>query len=170
MLAGDTLYFNANNSTAYLDDPFYKGFITIDENSMIGDVIVRTEPAVTMFDNLTGVSFNSLPLLCAIGGAPSLAEPVVLPYIAPFGFDAQVPPKFCGSTMSIGQLNQNPISYFGHTAGRFPYGVTNDLVPDARTNLNYLAITVFANTSFPAGTPVFQSGTVHIKLKVYPKT
>jgi hypothetical protein len=176
MLAGDTLYFNVDNSTAYLEDPFYTGFITIDGNSMIGDVIVRTDPVIRTFDTLPGIGYLIPPgielsgLVCAIGGAESLAEPVVLPYSAPTGFGPQSPPKFCGSFMSIGELNQNPINYFGHTAARFPYGVTNSLVSDPRTNLNYLAFTIYANATFPVGTPAIQSGRLHLKMKVYPKT
>lgn len=171
MRAGDTLYFNADNDIAYLQDPFYTNFVTLNENCIIGDVLVRTDPPVLLRNDLP---FSTIPfapeLLCALGGAESLTSEVVLPYAAPFGFGARAPPQFAGSPLSLGQLNQNPVNYFGHTAARFPYGVTNAGVPDTRTNLNYLAFTVYANSVYPIGTPLIASGRVYIKLKVYPKT
>ena len=171
MYAGDTLYFNSDNSTAYLNDPYYTQFVVINENCIIGDVLVQTDPPVLLRND---VPLNTTPfapeLLCAIGGAESLTSEVVLPYASPFGFGAQVPPRFAGSPLSLGQLNQNPVNYFGHTAARFPYGVTNDGVPDSRTNLNFLAFTLYANSMYPAGTPLIASGRVYVKLKVYPKT
>lgn len=171
MRTGDTRYFNVDNSLAYENDPEYTGFLTLKGTCILGDVIVRTEPQLQMpaYIGATGI-FAAPSVLCMVGGARSPSDPVVLPYSAPFGFGAQTPPKFNGSTLSIGQLNQNPISYFGRTAARFPYGVTNSGTPNTLTDYNYLAITVFANSLYPAGTLMIESGTIHIKLKVYPKT
>lgn len=171
MRTGETRYFNVDNSLAYETDPAYTGFLTLNGTCILGDVIVRTEPQLQTPAYVGGLGFPPSPgVLCMIGGARSTSDPVVLPYSAPFGFAAQTPPKFNGSTLSIGQLNQNPISYFGRTAARFPYGVTNNGTPDTLTDYNFLAITVFANSLYPAGTLMIDSGTIHIKLKVYPKT
>ncbi len=169
-VAGETLYFNEDNTIDYLSDPYYKKFWTLDGNNIVGDVFVQTDPKIVLYDNLTYLADNTHPILCGIGGAPSLTSPVQLLYAAPPFYGPQTPPRFNGFPMTVGELNSNPLNVFGHTAARFPYGVTNALVPDTRTNLRYLGITFYENgVNLPAGTPLVESGTVHVTFKVYPK-
>lgn len=175
MLAGETLYFNQDNSTAYLSDPYYNGFITLDENVLVGDVLIRTSPPIVLFPRprVANVSTGNtyIPVTCGIGAAESLGAPVELLYCAPQNWGVQTPPQYNGALFTVEQLNANPISYFGHTAARFPYGVTNTLLPDTRTNLRYLGVTFYSDgVRLPVGTPLVESGTIHVTLKVYPKT
>lgn len=168
-VAGETLYFNEDNSIDYLENPYYNKFWTVDGNSIIGDVFVHTDPKISLASN-TYPGDVLQPILCGIGGAASLSDPVELMYLAPAFYGPQIPPRYNGFPLTVGQLNADPISYFGHTAARFPYGVTNDLIPDTRTNLRYLGITFYADGGdLPAGTPLVESGVVHVTFKVYPK-
>lgn len=162
-LAGDTLYFNKDNSTAYLTTRDYYRFIQITNESIIDDVIVSTlnDPVVTTAETANGPLFT-------IGGAQSTALPVVVPYAAPAGFGPQTPPQFSGAALRTNQLNANPVNYFGHSAAAFPYGEDNNGNPDLNTNYKYLAITV-SSPDVATGTVLVTSGTVEITLKLISK-
>lgn len=162
MVNGDTLYFNRDNSTAYLNDRFYNRFITIDENCIIGDVLIRTEPYIQTFaETANGPLFT-------IGGAETIETPVVVPYAASSGFGPKIPPQFSGASLRTNQMNTNPNNYFGHTAARFPYGQDNSGNPNTNTKYKFLAITL-TNPDQSLGTAIVEFGTIYVTLKVYPK-
>ncbi len=115
-MAGETLYFNEDNSTEYLKLRDYYKFIQITSDSLIGDVIVSTEPELVCIDTPNDIYFT-------IGGAANTRSPVVLPYAAYPG-SGKLPPLFSGSSISSAAMNLHPINYFGHSAAKFPYPFT----------------------------------------------
>jgi hypothetical protein len=159
---GETFYFNLDEDFDYLTVRDYYRYIQIVQSSIVGDVLVWTDPPVVA----TAVTPNG-PLF-TIGGAPNLQSPVVVPYAAPIAFGPKVPPQFSGAPLTLIELNSNPINYFGHSAAKFPYGQDNAGNPDARTNLRYLAITI-SSVDVPVGTVLIESGVVYVTLKVYSK-
>lgn len=159
---GDTFYFNLDDDFNYLYMRDYYQYIQITKESIIGEVIVWTDPIVTVLqETANGPVFT-------IGGAQSTNSPVIVPYAAPSGFGPQVPPMFSGSELRTTELNANPINFFGHSAAKFPYGQDNNGNPDSQTNYRFLAITI-SSIDVPVGTVLINSGIVYVKLKVYPK-
>jgi hypothetical protein len=158
---GDTLYFNLDNNVDYLTNRDYARYIILTQESIIDEVIAWADPVVVAQTTPNGPLFN-------IGGAETLSSAVAVPYAAPIGFGPKIPPQFSGAPVNLASLNAKSINYFGHAAAKFPYGKTNALVVDPRTNLNYLAITV-TNPDLPAQTPIVESGMVHVQLRVFPK-
>jgi hypothetical protein len=159
---GDTFYFNLDEDFDYLTTRDYYRYIQITQNSIIDEVIVWTDPVIVA----TQITPNG-PLF-TIGGAQDLQSPVAVPYAATIAFGPKVPPQFSGSPLNVSEINGNPINYFGHSAAKFPYGQTNAGVPDNRTNLRYLAITI-SSIDAPVGTILIESGVVYVTLKVLSK-
>jgi len=159
---GETLYFNLDNSFDYTTNRDYYRYIQITNQSIIGDVIVSTDPVVTtLSETANGPLFT-------IGGAPSIYSDVDVPYAAPAGFGPKIPPQFSGSSLRTNELNANPVNYFGHTAAGFPYGQDNSGNPDTNKNFKFLAITI-RNPDLSLGVPIVESGVVKVIIKVYPK-
>lgn len=159
---GDTFYFNLDDDFDYLYVRDYYRYIQITKESIIGEVIVRTDPnIITLQETLNGPVFT-------IGGAENTSSGVTIPYAAPVGFGPKIPPQFSGASMRTFELNANPINYFGHSAAKFPYGQDNSGNPNTQTNYKFLAITI-SSIDVPVGTPLILSGIVYITLKVYPK-
>lgn len=159
---GETLYFNADNNLDYLNNRNYAKYHILTQDLIIGDVIVWTDPViVTNAVTPNGPTFD-------VGGAESLTTPVVVPYGAPIGFGPKVPPQFSGAPITLSNLNAKTINYFGHSAAKFPYGETNASVPDTNTNYKYLALTI-ENSDLPPDTLLIESGTIHVRIRVYPK-
>jgi hypothetical protein len=142
-MAGETLYFNEDNSTEYLKLRDYYRFIQITSDSIIGDVIVSTEPELVCIDTPNDIYFT-------IGGAANTRSPVVLPY-AGQGV-ARAPPLFSGSSIPYSVINSHPINYFGHSAGKFPYPFTFPLEPmTSNITDDYVAIasSTYNNIYYP---------------------
>lgn len=163
MRKGETVFFNRENMRSV--DPRFESnihYLTLDGNSIIGDVLVYAQP------DLVSTSFGSSATTLTIGGAVSRSASVELPYAAPAGYGPRTPPQFSGAALTLAQVAARPVNYFGHTAAKFPYGQTNGGVPDARTNLKHVGVTVSHPTA-SVGAPLIESGTLHVILKVYTK-
>jgi hypothetical protein len=161
-LNGETMYFNLDNSFEYIVNRDYKKYIILTQDTIVNEVIVWADPVILSSEvTANGPIFN-------IGGAETLKTPVVVPYAAPIAFGPKVPPQFSGAPVDIDSLNAKTINYFGHSAAKFPYGVTNNYVPDSRTNLNYLAITISNPDVLPLRRLV-DSGIVHVQIRIHPK-
>jgi hypothetical protein len=161
-LNGETLYFNLDNNLNYIVNRDYKRYIILTQDTIVSEVIAWADPIILSSEiTANGPIFN-------IGGAETLKTPVVVPYAAPIAFGPKVPPEFSGAPVDLISLNVKTINYFGHSAAKFPYGVTNDSDPDLRTNLNYLAITI-SNPDLAPLKQLVDSGTVHVQIRVHPK-
>lgn len=165
---GDTLYFNQDNSLAYLTDRDYKRFIILNQNVLLGEVMVRTQPTVELLD-----PESEAPVFW-IGGAPDTQSEVAVPWAAPSDYGPIAPPGFSGRYLSLDEINANPINQYGHTSAIFPYGVNTNGDPDPRTDLRYLAISILPNLSArpltrPLPGTIIKQGTVQVTIKIYPK-
>jgi hypothetical protein len=180
-----TYYFNQENSLAYANDPNFSKFIIVNENVVISEVTVYTNPAVVLEDEVNECSFT-------IGGAANHStSPVIVPWAAPAGTAPGVPPAFAGESLTAEELNAGSINYFGHEGGHFPYFYDGS-GDDPSSEYRFLAITIDSDLdyaglneklvarsrrrararglrSLPSGPAVVAEGRVSVVLKVYPK-
>lgn len=193
-VSGGTYYFNADNSLAYAQDRDYSRFILVDDSLVISEVVVFADNEIVTTDDAT---INFL-----IGGANKLdpVEPYVkVPWAAPAGNPAAVPPGFSGGLVNQDDINLGTVNYFGHEGGHFPYFRDPGTFPpgppvppstDLSKDYKYLAVTVDpANApvfsalqaeqkrkrkeivrALPSGEKVVDSGHLTVVLKVYPKS
>jgi hypothetical protein len=135
---GETYYFNSDNDFIYRTARDYNNFYTLDSSSIVDEVVVYA-PVKLKASQETVYG----PVLL-IGGAQSTSSEVVIPYAAPTGYGPKVPPQFSGFPMRIADINSGSVNIFGHSAAKFPYGVTNYGVPDLRTDLKFLSVSILA--------------------------
>lgn len=180
-----TYYFNEENSLAYANDPNFNKFIVVNENVIISEVMVYTNPALVLNEEVKECAFT-------IGGAANHStSPVVVPWAAPAGSPPGVPPAFSGESLTADELNAGPVNYFGHEGGHFPY-FYNGVADDPSSEYRFLAITIDSDLQFaglneklvarskrrararglrslPSGPVVVDEGRVTVVLKLYPK-
>lgn len=180
-----TYYFNAENSLSYANDPNFSKFIIVNENVVISEVAVYTNPALVLNEEVKECAFT-------IGGAANHStSPVVVPWAAPAETPPGVPPAFSGEALTADQLNAGSVNYFGHEGGHFPY-FYNGVADDPSHDYRFLAITIDSDLQFtglnekllarskrrararglrslPSGPVVVEEGRVSVVLKVYPK-
>ena len=135
-ISGGTYYFNKENNLAYLDRLDYDKFYILDKNAIVDEVSVYAYPEVK------ATNLNVYGPIFLIGGAEDSFSETVLPYAAPSGYGPILPPGFSGAPLTVAQLNEGSVNIFGHVAAKFPYGVTNFGIPDPRTDLKYLSVSV----------------------------
>lgn len=186
---GGTYYFNLDNNLAYGVDRDYSRFVLVDETMLISEVIAFSD------DDLVPVDENATVDLL-IGGADKLdaIEPYVkVPWAAPAQSGPVIPPGFNGDVVSLDDVNNGTVNYYGHEGGHFPYFINQDNDPDTSKRYKYLAVTVNPESarsrvkaeseetkarkkrlgaplrSLPSGPAVILSGRLTVILKIYPK-
>jgi hypothetical protein len=185
---GGTYYFNLDNSLAYGVDRDYSRFVLVDDTMVISEVIAFAD------DDLVAV--NEAPVDLLIGGADRLdaVEPYVkVPWAAPAQSGPVLPPGFNGEAVTIADVNNGTVNYYGHEGGHFPYFLDSLGNPDLSKRYKYLAVTVNPDSvrsrvaaesqelkarkkrlgpvlrSLPSGPAVIESGRLTVILKIYPK-
>jgi hypothetical protein len=132
-LAYGTYYFNFDNDFAYASDPTYRKFVSVDENVVLSEVTVYTNPPL---ETESGVVFH-------IGGAANTnGAPVKVDWAAPAGYGPVSPPGYSGAFLSVAELNEGSVNYFGHEGGHFPYYTDNEMKEDLSNAYRYLAVTL----------------------------
>jgi hypothetical protein len=160
---GDTLYFNLDNSLSYLTKREYTRFIILNENVLLGEVMVRTRPVIELLEpTMESPHFW-------IGGAADTQSAVMIPWAAPATYGPIPPPGFSGRYLTLNEINANPINPFGHTSAVFPYGIDTNGQPNTRADLRYLSISILPAQPTASSETVIKQGTVEVTVKVYPK-
>lgn len=132
-LAYGTYYFNFDNDFAYASDPNYHKFVSIDENVMLSEVTVYTNPPLET---------DSTVVFRVGGAANTVGAPVQIDWAAPAGYGPVAPPGYSGSMLSAEELNAGSVNYFGHEGGHFPYFTDNEMKEDLSNAYRFLAITL----------------------------
>lgn len=188
--AEGTYYFNYDNNFTYATQttPEYTKFIPIDQNLLISEVTVYSNPPLVLEDEL-------IPVTLTIGGAANTTGgPVVVPWAAPAGEAPVPPPGFVGGPLTVDEVNAGSINYFGHEGGHFPYYLNLAQNPDLSNAYKYLAVTISSEQdtqmlnaqakarrlrrlngrsrnarTLPSGPSVLSAGRLAVLLKLYPK-
>ena len=193
-----TYYFNKDNSLGYLLTPLsagvgydeYHKFHLIDSNSVIGEVVVYSNPDLVLGSGIlpgNGIEFR-------VGGALDTVSPVLS------GDEWAGQTGFASGPVNIADINTGSVCYFGHEGG----GSTEDKqylavsiyqydveapnaapesapVPDAPAEEESPVVIVDESRSLRAArkakaknvrqvvSPSIASGSLHVVVKVYPK-
>lgn len=126
-----TYYFNKDNNMVYLDSLMsanYHNFHLIDSTSVIGDVVLYSNPDLVVGEN---------PVVFEVGGAifdpdvvqPSLVDPVTAVWGGPTGFSSGL--------VDSADINTGVICYYGHEGGHDPAVHDSDI-----NEHRYLAVTI----------------------------
>lgn len=188
---GGTYYFNLDNSFEYaLSNQTYGRYLIIDQTMLISEVIVFSNDDLLPVDPLNSPDLR-------IGGADRFdpVEPYVkVPWAAPAGEPPVPPPGFVGGDLTLDDVNNGAVNYFGHEGGHFPYNEDLDAKEDTSVRYKYLAVTVnpqtainnaealteqarskarqkkaFKARALPTGSKVIESGHLSVILKIYPQ-
>lgn len=188
-----TYYFNLDNDFSYASVRDYNRFLQFDENMIISEVLVYSNPDVIPVDPEDSPVF-------LIGGAENpLNAPVSVPWAAPAGSPPVAPPGFIDEVLTVADINGGAVNYFGHEGGHFPY-FENGGTPDPSNKYKYLAVTINPTgrsraaasaapveelqptrrmhrrvrqsrpRALPSGPVSVEQGRISVVLKVYPKT
>jgi hypothetical protein len=142
---GITYYFNKDNNLGYMLTPLtpgigyeeYRKFHMIDENAVIGEVVLYSNP-----DLIQGNVTPGFQLAFKVGGAESTVDEVNVLDVwgGPTGF---TPEK-----VNVADVNTGSVCYFGHDGG----GVAQDK--------KFLAVTIFEDAILLAEpeSEIFQNG------------
>lgn len=168
-----TLYFNRDNNYKYLD-PLndYYGLHIIESTSVIGDVVVYSNPDLVSNKNLR---FN-------VGGAVDTDSPVSVTWGGRTGFSAE--------SLNKDDINNGQVCFFGHEGGHL---INSSDDPDSNLR-RYLAVTIteLVGDEAPVAAQdnesvrsrhrerrqrllrqlqdyAVDSGVLHVTVKVYPK-
>lgn len=150
---GGTYYFNTDNNFNYSNVRDYSNFITIDENCVIAEVCVYSDPEIVISSDAEDAGYEPY---FAIGGSKGPVEgpqdPVQVWWAAPapsgswsppYTIDSGDPnPFYNGFPLSIDEVNQGPVNYFGHEGGHFPYYQNHAWEEDLYKKYKYLAVTI----------------------------
>lgn len=162
-----TLYFNKDNNYDYLDTILgqtYTGFYPLEDNSVIGEVVVYSNPDVV--PAVSGMLFN-------VGGAASLTTPVIDTWGGKTGYSAGL--------LDADDINSGSICYYGHEGANFSLAEGKFLAvtisrPAALLSQSELQARAKSKKSLRKGRAVRQvvdpavtSGVIHVVVKVYPK-
>jgi len=130
-----TYYFNSDNDFSYANDPIYRRFISVDENVVLSEVTVYSNPPLAVE--------GEIDLLVRIGGAANTTtSPVVVNWAAPAGNAPVLPPGYSGAPLTVAQVNSGSVNYYGHEGGHFPYYTDDSSAEDLSEGYRFLAITL----------------------------
>ena len=130
-----TYYFNLDNDFSYANDPVYRRFISVDENVVLSEVTVYSNPPL--------VVEGEVDLMVRIGGAANTTtSPVVVNWAAPAGNAPVLPPGYSAGPLTIEQVNSGSVNYYGHEGGHFPYYTDDSSAEDLSDGYRFLAISI----------------------------
>lgn len=173
-------YLNYDNNLSYANVRDYSNYVTIDDNLVISEVVVYSDPEITQLAPV--VSF-------LIGGSkgPVGYNPVAVPWAGAAGLPAATPPYWSWSYLVADDINSGAVNYFGHEGGHYPYYYDLNGDPDNSNSYKYLTLDI-TNTLvtsslpnvvraprslyrgvLPIGPPAILEGRITVVLKVYPK-
>jgi hypothetical protein len=190
-----TYYFNVDNDFSYANERDYNRFLQFDENMIISEVLVYSNPDVVPTDP------ENEPVFLIGGAENALSAPVSVPWAAPAGSPPVAPPGFIDEVLTMDDINGGAVNYYGHEGGHFPY-FENGGTPDPSNKYKYLAVTInpvgrsravapvaaapeeeqrstrrvhrrirqARPRALPSGPVSVEQGRISVVLKVYPKT
>lgn len=172
---GGVYYFNHDNNFNYASVREYNNYVVIDENSIIGEVVVYSNNDFVAADAENAPEF-------AIGGAahPSVGGGVQVRWAAPAGSTPGL-----GADLTMNEVNAGSVHLYGHEGGHWPYNQPNantykflavevnpgQLAPQAGRDLTRSEKRKIRRIgrSLPVGNLAVEEGKLTVVLKVYPK-
>jgi hypothetical protein len=161
-----TYYFNYDNDYQYANNRDYSRFISVDDNMILSEVVVYTDPDMVEYDAERGVYFS-------IGGAESVdgkpKNAVKVYWAAPSDIGVNNPPSephYNGYPLTIDELNDGAVNYYGHEGGHFPYFLNNEGTADTSVKYRYLAVTITDTLPTDPDDPRSLVGEQEVEVKV----
>jgi hypothetical protein len=152
--SNDVYYFNKENTLTYMDarkTPYpdeYGQYYTIDDHSVIGEIMVCSNPDMEYAGDINDISFT-------VGGVYKPSISLTNPGMDPWGGLTGNSP----GPISVNQLKVAQICYYGSSP------LNDDHDPDLGSK-KYLALKISDESD---NVHMFTKGSIYITVKVYPK-